>query len=404
MRCATGGHEDEGTEAIAMQLSSAQARSIWLHAQRLDTTEPFGAGPEATPAAVAHLGYLQIDTIYVIERSHHHILHTRIPSYRREHLHQAQTIDKTVFEYWTHALSYLPTETLRFYVRHMRREWQRHVVWSGKVATSDLRRVLTRIRRQGPITIRDMDSDVLVDKDYAWASRKPSKRALEAAFYKGLVTISQRVGMLKTYELLTRHFNWDRLPRAATERETLNYLLDRALRSQGVVSVDSVCYLDAPRKPAMRRLVDSRVRRQELVPVHVEGAGQSHWVRPETLDAIPGPAPDQIHILSPFDPLIIQRKRLRLFFDYEYRFEAYVPKHKRVFGYFVCPVLIGDRIVAALDLKTDRQRQQLLVQGWHWVGRGASRTHRRQVEAALHTFEQFQLGRTSEPQERRRSQ
>src|SRR6185436_6042810 len=98
--------------AIKVQLSSAQARRIWLHAQRLDATEPFGSGPRATPAAVAHLGYLQIDTIYVIERSHHHILHTRIPSYRREHLHQAQSVDKTVFEYWTHALSYLPTESL----------------------------------------------------------------------------------------------------------------------------------------------------------------------------------------------------------------------------------------------------------------------------------------------------
>ncbi len=200
--------------------------------------------------------------------------------------------------------------------------------------------------------------------------------------------------MLKTYELLTRHFGWDRLPRAATERETLNYLLDRALRSQGIVSVESICYQDAPRKLAMRRLVESRVRRKELLPVQVEGAGQSlHWIRPDALDAIPDPAQEQIHILSPFDPLIIQRKRLRLFFDYEYRFEAYVPKHKRVFGYFVCPVLIGDRIIAALDLKTDRQRQKLLVQRWHWVGRGASRAHRQLVEAALHKFEQFQLRR-----------
>jgi uncharacterized protein YcaQ len=341
---------------------------------------------------VAHLGYLQIDTIYVIERSHHHILHTRIPSYRREHLHRAQSIDKTVFEYWTHALSYLPTETLPFYVRHMRQQWQRHVVWPGKVSNGDLRRVLSHIRRHGAITIRDIDSDVLVDKDYAWASRKPAKRVLEVAFYKGLVTISRRAGMLKTYELLGRHFNWDRLPRAATEGETLNYLLDRALRSQGIVSVESICYQDARRKLAMRRLVESRVRRKELIPVHVEGAGQSpHWVRPDTLDAIPDAAGGQIHILSPFDPLIIQRKRLRLFFDYEYRFEAYVPKHKRVFGYFVCPVLIGDRIVAALDLKTDRQRQRLLVQRWNWVGGAASRAHRQLVEAALHEFERFQL-------------
>ena len=128
------------------QLSAAQARKIWLHAQRLDTTEPFGSGPKATPAAVAHLGYLQIDPIYVIERSHHHILHTRIPSYRREHLHQAQSIDKTVFEYWAHALSYLPIESMRFHVRDMRRNWQRRVVWFDKVSSSDLRKVLSRIR------------------------------------------------------------------------------------------------------------------------------------------------------------------------------------------------------------------------------------------------------------------
>src|SRR6185295_9220333 len=175
-----------------LHLTAARARRIWLHAQRLDSPEPFGAGPEATPAAVAHLGYLQIDTIHVIERSHHHVLHTRIPSYRREHLHQAQSIDKTVFEYWTYALSYLPTESMRYYVRHMRRDWRRRIVWFDKVSSQDVRRVVSRIRRGGPITIRELDNDVVVDKDYTWGSRKPSKRALETAFYKGVVTISRR--------------------------------------------------------------------------------------------------------------------------------------------------------------------------------------------------------------------
>ena len=380
-----------------IRLTSLQARRIWLHAQRLDTTEPFGSGPKATPAAVAHLGYLQIDTIYVIERSHHHILFTRIPTYRREHLHQAQSVDKTVFEYWTHALSYVLTESLRFYVRDMRQageDWHRRNGWFSKVSEAELRRVVSRIRRNGALTIRDIEDEPVV-REHAWASRKPSKRVLELAFYKGLVTISQRAGMLKTYELLTRHFGWDRLPRAATEKETLNYLLDRALQSQGIVSVESICHLDAPRKPAMRRLVESRVRRTELVTVQLEGAESSpHWVRPETLDAIAEPAQELVHILSPFDPLIIQRKRLRLFFDYEYRFEAYVPKHKRVFGYFCCPVLIGDRIVAVLDLKTDRLQQKLLVQKWNWIGRGKSRAHKQLVEEALDRFERFQLGRS----------
>ena len=156
----------------------------------------------------------------------------------------------------------------------------------------------------------------------------------------------------------------------------------------------AICFQDAGRKPAMRRLLDARVRRKELLPVEVNGAGPSpHWIRPETLETIPAPAEEPVHILSPFDPLVIQRKRLRQFFGYEYRFEAYVPRHKRVFGYFVCPVLIGDRIVAALDLKTDRERQRLLVQRWNWIGRRGPRAHRQRVEEALHRFEQFQLAR-----------
>ncbi len=378
-----------------LPITSAQARRLWLQAQRLDAAEPFGAGPAATPAAVVHLGYLQIDTINVIERCHHHILFTRIPSYRREHLHQAQSVDKTVFEYWTHALSYLPTEALPFHVRQMRRNWSKRVVWFQKVLDSDLRRVLARIRKHGALSIRDIDDDVRQEKDHAWGSRKPSKRALEAAFYKGLVTISERVGMLKTYELLTRHFGLERLPSGASDREILNYRLDRALTSQGIVSVDSICHLEsADRKASMRRLVDARVRVKQLIPVHVEGASRPHWIRPEAQAFNPAPTQEQVHILSPFDPLVIQRKRLKLFFDYEHRFEAYVPKEKRVFGYFVCPVLVSDKIVAGLDLKTDRERGRLLVQKWNWVGKNKSAERRRLMEEALGRFEAFQLGRS----------
>ena len=156
---------------------------------------------------------------------------------------------------------------------------------------TDLRKVLTLIRKGGPLTIRDIDDDVLVEKNHPWASRKPSKRALQVAFYKGAVTISERVGMLKTYELMDRHFGWDARPRPASERQILDYLLERALRAQGLVSVDSVCHLDARRKPAIRRLIEAGVRRKELVPVTLEGAGKvEHWVRPEALDIDPEPA------------------------------------------------------------------------------------------------------------------
>jgi hypothetical protein len=375
-------------------LTKAQGRRIWLNAQRLDEVAPFGDGPQATPAAVEHLGYVQIDTINVIERCHHHILYSRIPGYRREHLAQAQSLDKTVFEFWAHALAYLPTRDLRFHLRAMRHDWQRRSAWFASVKPADVRKVLTRIREGGALTIRDIDDDVLVDKDHPWASRKPSKRALQLAFFRGLVTVSRRAGMLKTYELAGRHFGWEKPPRPASEREVMGYLLDRALRSQGIVSLGSACYLDARRKPQMRRLVESRVRRGELVPVAVEDTGaQEHWVRPETLDAPPGAAGEIVHLLSPFDPLVSQRKRLALFFGYEHRFEAYVPKAKRQLGYFALPVLVGEDIVAAIDLKTDRQREKLQVQQWTWVGRGAPRPYKRLIEESMHRFERFQLAR-----------
>jgi uncharacterized protein len=373
-------------------LPIVDARRIWLHAQRLDERAPFGDGPEATRAAVAHLGYVQIDTINVIERSHHHILWTRIPHYRREDLRQAQSVDKSVFEYWTHALSYVPTADLRFFLPDMLRRRRSPGPWFRAVKNEDLRKVLRLVRRDGALSIRDIDDDVLVEKDHAWASRKPSKRALQLAFFSGVLTISERLGMLKTYELMERHFGWSARPKPASERQVLEYLLDRGLRSQGVVSLDSVCHLDAPRKASILRLIESRMRQGRLAPVAIEGAGKvGHWAEPQALEGVAPPPEALVHILSPFDPLIIQRKRLKLLFNYDHRFEAYVPREKRVFGYFALPVLVGDEIVAAIDLKADRVKQALLIQKWTWISKGAAKAHKARIETELHRFERFQV-------------
>jgi uncharacterized protein len=379
-------------------LTQSQARRIWLQAQRLDTVAPFGEGPQAIAAAVEHLGYVQIDTINVIERCHHHILYSRIPAYRRADLKQAQGVDKSVFEYWTHALSYVPSRDFRYFMPLMREHKREGHQWYASVTPADTRKVM-RLIKAGPLTIRDIEDDVLTEKEHLWQSRKPSKRALQLAFYTGALTVSERTGMLKTYELMTRHFGWERPPKPASASEVAAYLLDRSLRSQGVVSLDSICHLDAPSKSAVRRIIEARVRKKELVPVAIDGAGkQEHWARPEALQREgEGAASPLVHILSPFDPLIIQRKRSELILGYSHKFEAYVPKAKRVFGYFALPVLVDDEIVAALDLKTDRQNRKLLMQKWNWVGpgkaaKGESRKElKRRIEEELDRFERFQL-------------
>ncbi|MDB5504230.1 MAG: cytoplasmic protein [Tardiphaga sp.] len=382
--------------ADPIPVSNAAARRIWLRAQRLDVRAPFGEGAQGVADAVAHLGYVQIDTINVIERSHHHILFSRMPGYRREHLKHAQSRDKSVFEYWTHALAYVPAADLRFFVPDMKYYRSNGHAWFATVTPADMRKVM-RLAKAGPLSIRDIDDDVLREKDHEWASRKPSKRALQLAFYEGRLTISERTGMLKTYDLTLRHFGWDRLPKAATTLEKIAYLLDRALRSQGIVSLDSICHLDAPSKAAVRKLIEARTRRGELVPVALDGSGkQEHWAAPATLQDDGAGESGLVHILSPFDPLIIQRKRTKLFFGYDHRFEAYVPKEKRQLGYFALPVLVDGEIVAALDLKTDRQSRKVLMQKWNWVGDGARKAPRkewkRRIEEELGRFERFQLG------------
>jgi uncharacterized protein YcaQ len=374
-----------------VNVSLASARRRWLHAQRLDTRDPFGSGPDATRRAVEHLGYVQIDTINVIERSHHHILYTRIPAYRRADLVRAQSHDKTVFEYWTHALSYVPVRDFRFFVPEMRAHRLEPSQWGAAGSPDSLARLKRQIRRDGALSIRDID-EAPVERQHLWASRKPSKQVLQRGFYNGDFAISARDGMVKTYELMERHFGWTSLPRAATAGQVAEYRLERALRAQGLVNGASVMHPWLRFSPAIAALVERRVRRRQLVPVELEGDAKPWYATPETLDTIPAEGEPLVHILSPFDPLVIQRARLQLYFGYDHVFEAYVPRAKRKFGYFTLPVLVGERMVAALDLKTDRAAGRLLIQSWHWLPDARPRTHKRLIEAELARFERFQLG------------
>jgi len=338
-------------------LDPAQARRLWMAAQRLDRDAPFGAGPAALRQAIAHL----------------------------------QSVEKSVFEYWTHALSYVPLADLRFFIPAMQAYRQKPSAWFGSVTRAEMAAMTRRLKREGPLSIRDIDDDDLVEKTHPWASRKPSKRVLQLMFYQGFVAIAAREGMVKTYDLAARHFGWDKPPRPATERQVHAYLLDRALRSQGVVSLDSICHLNAPAKKGVRALIEARVKRRLLRPVVLAGAENvPHWVEPAALEAAPPPLSGRVHILSPFDPLIIQRKRLLRFFAYEHLFEAYLPAAKRQYGYFALPVLFDDRVVAVIDLKTDRQAGRLLVRNWTWR-ETPDAAMRAALDAELGRFERFQL-------------
>lgn len=381
------------TQSTVPSVSKACARRHWIRAQQLHTEAPLGDGLTATQAAIEHLGYLQIDTINVIERCHHHILYTRIPGYKRSDLATLQSSAKSIFEYWTHALAYVPSSDYRYFMGDMERVAKDPGPWLGRAKPAEVQKVLKRIELEGPLTLRDIDDDVLVEKDHEWASRKPSKRALSRAFHSGLLTINAREGMLKSYELTHRHFGWKKPPKPATEKQCASYVLDRALRAQGWVSLDSVCYLRPKQKPAVLEEIERRVKKKLLVALRIEGLSKpTHWIEPERLEQRDEPLAHPVALLSPFDPLMIQRKRVLSVFEYMHVFEAYLPKDRRKYGYFALPVLLDEKIVAAIDLKTDRIAKKLLIQQWTWIAKGKSREHKRRIEEQLDRFERFQLG------------
>ncbi|MES2803762.1 MAG: crosslink repair DNA glycosylase YcaQ family protein [Bdellovibrionota bacterium] len=380
--------------AMIQIISQAQAQDLLLDAQCLNVATPFGKGAQAVANAITHLGYVQIDTISVIERCHHHILYTRIPNYKVTDLHRAQTLDKSVFEYWTHALAYVPTSDYRFFMGDMKRRKEEPGQWFSTVKPEEFKKVINNIKREGALSIRDIEDDVLVEKNHPWASKKPSKKALQLGFHTGELTISERLGMLKKYELSTRHFDWDNKPKMATSLEVNNYMLDRALRAQALVNIDSICHLEkAQRKNEVKKLIESRVKKKQLIEVAAKGFEKLiFYTTPEIFEAKVKTS-TLVHILSPFDPLTIQRKRLEFFFNYAHRFEAYLPKTKRIFGYFALPVLIDNQIKAVIDLKTDREKRELRIQQWTWVGKHKSVATKRRIEEELSRFEKFQLAK-----------
>ncbi len=383
------------SESIAMDkpISKEKIRGLWIHQQGLNSDAPFGKGKSGTLNAIKRLGYVQIDTIHVIERAHHHILQTRVPDYRPSFLHDLQSVEKSVFEFWTHALSFIPTDYLPHYLRLMRDHEKNPSQWYRGVTDAQLSTLLRRIKREGALSMRQIEEEK-VEKDHEWASRKPSKRALQFLFYSGKLTISRREGMLKHYELTDRHFGWKKRPAAPSPTSTLGFRIDRALDAQGAISLTSASHLEQqPMRKALQKVLLKRLKSGELREVEVEGLKEKFYVRDSDLRSFKSPDFDRARILSPFDPLVIQRKRTRDLFDFDYLLECYVPAPKRVFGYFTLPILLGDEFIARIDLKADREKQKLLIQSWHWEKTFRDRRHgRKRIELELDRFYEFQFG------------
>ncbi|MDO4777256.1 MAG: crosslink repair DNA glycosylase YcaQ family protein [Cardiobacteriaceae bacterium] len=234
-------------------------RHLILHHQGLARSRPFGRGLAATLRAIEHLGYVQIDTIAVVARAHHHVLWTRNPDYQPGHLNQLLAQGK-IFEHWSHAAACLPMRDYRFATVRMQRIRDSSHPWFAAVDNALMQDILAQVRERGPTRLRDLGQGRTENRGNWW-NWHPARRALDKLFLQGNLMVCARDGMEKIYNLAERVLPSGTDCREPTTEEYAVYLLDSSLRAHGIISPAQVLHLQADKtvKPAVKALIRARI-------------------------------------------------------------------------------------------------------------------------------------------------
>ena len=348
------------TEAskVMRKPGKARLRKIALTHQGLSSAKPFGSGVAAVAKAVEHLGYVQIDTISVVERAHHHVLWSRIPGYQPDALYQL-VASKKIFEYWFHAAAYLPIRDFRYALPRMHaiKSGEKH--WFDNINKRLLRDVYRRIESEGPLRARDFAD--ATKKTNGWWDWKPAKRALEQLFMQGDLMVVGREGFQKRYDLTERVLS-DHVDTSYPDlNEQAEFLVNTTLRAHGFASLKSFTYLRKGKdlRLAVKEYLNA-CHDQQKIDLIDTSSGERFFVDSKLLDE-KRRSLKRVKLLSPFDNLVIQRERCREVFDFDYQIECYVPAPKRKYGYFCLPLLYADKLVGRMDCKADRKSTTLRV-------------------------------------------
>ncbi len=369
-------------------LSLEQARLLALKSQGLLQPD-FGKGKKAVLAAIEFLGYIQIDTISIVARAHHHTLWTRLPDYKEESLKELLEKDKSIFEYWSHAASYLPMSDYRFSLPRKKSYSEGRSHWFGQDKKMN-KFVLDRIKAEGPLQSKDFEYK---RKDPSnWYEWKPAKRALEQLFMEGKLMAARRQGFQKVYDLAENVLPAGIDISVPSKKEYAEHLIRKAIQAHGSAGENEIAYLRSGLKTPVNKALKYMLQEGELIEVKIEGLEKPVFTSPEQLlnASKKIKIKNSIHFLSPFDNTVIQRKRLQNIFDFDYMIECYLPEPKRKYGYFTLPVLYGDKFIARFDPKADRASKTFYIKSMHFEkGFKPDENFNLQFAAKLKEFSEF---------------
>ncbi|WP_169544594.1 winged helix-turn-helix domain-containing protein [Sneathiella aquimaris] len=374
---------------MPLKISNQDARLLLLEAMGLSAKV---TGPVDVEALSKSLGFVQLDTIRVVERAHDHILWTRHPKYRPHMLPQAFSEKRQLFEHFTHDASLIPMAFFPFWQRRFSQLEEKVGRRYQDLKTLNLEHLLERIEAEGPLSTHAFDTKVVGQKKM-W-QRPPHKQGLEYLWYSGKLSTSHRVNFKKFYDLTERVVPFEQQQQEISDEAQINWLCEAAL-NRLVFATEGEIQRFWEAVSLREAKVWAEQNASRLVRVEVEGhdgavrSCYSFADIEERLSKVGDPS-KQLRILNPFDPLIRDRKRLERLFGFYYRIEIFVPEQKRQWGYYVYPILEGARFIGRIEVKADRASGQMQVlrvwmeDGVH-IGSGRSA----KLEAEINRFKRF---------------
>ncbi|WP_025144250.1 winged helix-turn-helix domain-containing protein [Pedobacter jeongneungensis] len=343
-------------------LNRSQARKIIIHAAGLSKKAPFGTGINAVYRVIDHLGYVQLDTNYVVERAHHHAIFARVPDYQTEWL--AELGDNgDIFEYFTSDAGFLPMHDFRFSLP-VKKAFETKGTSLKKRESDLMNQILDGVERDGSVMVGDFEND-RVEASSGWWDWRPAKVALERLYLEGKLMISRNSAFQKVYHLPLDLVPQDTDQTMPTDEAYARYIINRTLGALGISSVKEMAWRARRVKGNLvKKELEKMVQAGEVSPVVVDGVKGPLYMHSDTDTNVS--IEEEVFILSPFDTLNVFRARLKDFFDFDYQIECFVPAPKRKFGYFSLPILAGEKFIARMDAKANRKQKTLIIHNIHF--------------------------------------
>jgi len=353
-----------------LEISAHDARRLSVCLQGLAGDPGAKLTREGLQALIEHLGFVQVDSISIVERAHHMILFSRNQTYRQKQLVRLLEKDRSLFENWTHDASVIPSRFYPYWRHRFRRRervlHEKFVNWFANGFEHRLEALIERIRADGALRSRDV-----IDDDHAgeagWWNWHPGKTALEYLWQTGALAVARREGFQKVYDLSERVIPREHYEARCDDDACIDWACRSALSRLGFGSAGDIArFWDVITVDEAKTWLDGQST-DCVRPVLVHAADGSRprklWALPdidERIVAAPEP-PGRLRVLNPFDPMLRDRKRLQWIFNFDYRIEVFVPAEKRTYGYYIFPLLEGDRLIGRIDMKADRKRDALVV-------------------------------------------